>query len=412
MRRLTAILICLLSESIVSACNVPVFRYALERWRPDFCEVIVFHDGNFTAEQKQFLQSLDITSLDGDGTANLKVIRQHVSEPMDDATNELWSTLQKSQPAASVPQLVVRSRVGRGRLVNNWHGSLDDAVRSGIVQSPVRRELSRRLVTGDSAVWLVLKSDDAERNKATISILSSQLKALGSKIPLPEGIGLPGSELFSDVPLLMRFSVLEIDPKDPEEAYLVRLFHGLDPDSTAAGDPLVVPVFGRGRALEVIPASKVDAGLVEDLTLFLCGACSCQVKDLNPGFDLLLSAAWNKELFGENLDDVTARLEAGTEDVALPELVLIPPGQSTTGNLSSLADKGEKLEMQTSEKSIYDAAVTHSAATVHDHRSSFSSPVVVAENNTSPANSVFSVIAVLVLFVGFIVLAKASRATF
>ncbi|MFM2004098.1 MAG: hypothetical protein RI963_3524, partial [Planctomycetota bacterium] len=33
----------LLFGSVAMACNIPVFRYALERWRPDACEVIVFH---------------------------------------------------------------------------------------------------------------------------------------------------------------------------------------------------------------------------------------------------------------------------------------------------------------------------------------------------------------------------------
>ena len=39
----------LLAESY--ACQVPVFRYALERWRPDPYEVFVIHDGNLTNEQ-------------------------------------------------------------------------------------------------------------------------------------------------------------------------------------------------------------------------------------------------------------------------------------------------------------------------------------------------------------------------
>ena len=114
------------------------------------------------------------------------------------------------------------------------------------------------------------------------SVLEAALKKLSAELPLPEGIGLPGSELLSEVPLLMKFSVLTIDPEDARERHLVDFAHALYPDAVKKKEPLVIPVFGRGRALEVIPASQINTQLVEDLTLFLCGACSCQVKEMNP----------------------------------------------------------------------------------------------------------------------------------
>jgi hypothetical protein len=158
--------------------------------------------------------------------------------------------------------------------------------------------------------------------------LQGELQQLSEEIPLPEGIGLPGSELFSEIPLLMRFSVLEIDPADSDEQFLTSLLKGFEPDSIDNGQPLVVPVFGRGRALEVIPAGQVNAGLVEDLTLFLCGACSCQVKERNPGFDLLISAKWEAELFGENAEIMATKFSTEEEEIGLPVLLEIPSGKA------------------------------------------------------------------------------------
>ena len=113
---------------------------------------------------------------------------------------------------------------------------------------------------------------------------------------------------------------------DAQEQFLVRLFSGFQPQAYTEKQPLVIPVFGRGRALEVIPADQLDAKLFEELTLFLCGACSCQVKESNPGFDLLLSADWNRELFGEN-----AVLPPPPKTVAdqnqPPKLLPIAPGR-------------------------------------------------------------------------------------
>ncbi|MEM1068445.1 MAG: hypothetical protein AAGI63_06090 [Planctomycetota bacterium] len=165
--------------------------------------------------------------------------------------------------------------------------------------------------------------DDQKKNEAAKKLLADNLEPLSGKIELPEGIGLPGSELHSEIPLLLKFSALQIDHKDQKEAFLVKLFSGFQPEAVEEGEPLLIPVFGRGRALEVIPASQMTPKLMEDLTGFLSGACSCQVKEQNPGFDLLLSVDWNTELFGAGQQPPPERTE---RDRQKPILLTIPPG--------------------------------------------------------------------------------------
>lgn len=314
-------ILCFLSlTTVASACNVPVFRYALERWRPDSSDIVVFHGSPLTDAQQRSVQNLQSEE------ANAKVIAQATDAPMDDNIALLWDELSK-QRELQLPYVVVRSSVA-GTQVNGWRGSLAEAETTKLLSSPVRQELSQRLLSGHSAVWLVLKSNDAARNAKVVSLLQEELKRLSEEIPLPEGIGLPGSELFSEIPLLMRFSVLEIDPENSDEKFLTSLLKGFEPDSIDNGQPLVVPVFGRGRALEVIPASQVNAGLVEDLTLFLCGACSCQVKERNPGFDVLISAKWETELFGEDAAAMATKFSTEEEEIGLPVLLEIPSGKA------------------------------------------------------------------------------------
>jgi len=326
LRIVIVLLFCIVACNSCRACNVPVFRYALERWRPDTCDIIVFHDAPLTEAYQSIVQSLRSESDHNRGPANARVILRPIDAAMDDATALLWEEM-KSIPDVKLPYVVVRSAIGNGHTINNWRGSLDEVATAGLLQSPVRKQLAQRLVTGTSAVWLVLKSDNEKRNAEVLELLNTELAELSKKIPLPDGIGLPGSELFSEIPLLMKFSVLEIDPSDQQERFLLSLLTGFEPDAMKKGMPLVIPVFGRGRALEVIPADRVDAGLVEDLTLFLCGACSCQVKERNPGFDLLMSTDWDRELFGEDAEDVAAQLKSNSKDVLLPELLVIPPGK-------------------------------------------------------------------------------------
>jgi hypothetical protein len=66
-------------------------------------------------------------------------------------------------------------------------------------------------------------------------------------------------------------------------------------------EPIAFPVFGRGRVLQPL----IGAGLTLDNVMFdssyLCGACSCQVKEENPGIDLLVAAAWDAALRGSEV---------------------------------------------------------------------------------------------------------------
>jgi hypothetical protein len=157
----------------------------------------------------------------------------------------------------------------------------------------------------------------------TNGLLTRELERLGDELPLPDGLGLPGSELYSFVPLTLRFSVLEVDAGDERERSFLAMLKTLAPPETEG--PLVVPVFGRGRALDVLPARSVNESLIEDISVFLSGACSCQVKEQNPGFDLLLPVDWDRRLFDYNLLPPPTETAAVVPD-GTSSLVAIPPG--------------------------------------------------------------------------------------
>jgi hypothetical protein len=76
----------------------------------------------------------------------------------------------------------------------------------------------------------------------------------------------------------------------------------------------------------VIPSADVDSPLARDLTLFLAGACSCQVKEQNPGFDLLIDADWDSELFGAEGERPPPAKTVGDRS-STPHLLSIPPGR-------------------------------------------------------------------------------------
>lgn len=306
------------------ACNIPVFRYALERWSSDEIKVTVFHDSSLLAKQLSSIDSLRSAATSGGGNANI-LVETVSTESIPRTLQSLWEQVRKEASSdLNSPIAVAHGKHRKGPFIA-WVGSLVDAS-STLVDSPVRQKLAKRLLAGDAIVWLVIEAKNSDESSARIAQLQDQVKKLASQIELPEGIGLPGSELFSEVPLLLQHSILKIQRDDPNEKFLLGIFQGFQPEAYERGEALYVPVFGRGRALEVIPESQLDDALARDLTQFLCAACSCQVKEQNPGFDLLLNVDWDLELFGEGGEKPPASEKGLGQQKKV--LLQIPPGRN------------------------------------------------------------------------------------
>lgn len=333
--------------AFTSACKIPVFRYALERWESDRFQVIVFHDGPLAPADAAAIEKLDRQSVVAGGPLNIEVIRDDIRT----AEPPKLLMAERPPPGQPLPLVEIRARSGNSgdgtsQWSRLWRGPLQTAITEpGLFDSPARSELVRRILEGHSAVWLLVTTD-VETSKRQATALQELLDAAAQSISLPEGIGLPGSELHASVPLEIRFSVLAISHQDAAEAGFLKLVSA----NTATGnkpDAYVIPVFGRCRALDVIPYSTLDGAMVEEISAFISGACSCQVKQANPGFDLLVSANWDEKLFGlpsTGEGRVSPNNAVGSEDRSSPagedseaEYVAIPVGE---GSASQTAEPG------------------------------------------------------------------------
>ncbi len=321
-------------------CNIPVFRYALERWSSDRLQLhVVVRDSQLDDRDRQIVRQLTQAA---DSPANLSITTWDL-----DTDVELPEFLAGSaENAANEPWCVIRSPSGAEPPRSVWSSPLRAVTPELMGRSPARDELVKMLLQGDSAVWLVIDGDDDDQADAVVQMLKSTLRKLEDETPLPDGIGLPGSELYSDVPLMVSFPILQVDADDPAEQVFLEHLRAFLPrskaTSTDAQPTLVVPVFGRGRALAVLTADDIDADTVSDLTTFLTGACSCQVKRLNPGFDLLLSVDWKQQLFGDSDmpddrdTDIPTDSLTSSETPAIPTLLTIAPGSSATDSIPPL----------------------------------------------------------------------------
>jgi len=288
----------LLGPVVALACNVPVFRYALERWPAEPYEVVLFHRGALSEADQAVVDALKATGQEGKSLANLTLSTIDLAAKPDAAREPLWSR----QTHAVLPWLLVRAPKSEATAPPAWAGRLDRETVSSLVDSPARREIARRLLTGDSAVWLLLESGHPRADEAAWAMLVTELKKSEKEIQLPEPAP-DDPQMRSGLPLRVAFSVLRMSRREPAEAVFLALLAREAPQVATNASPIVIPILGRGRALAALFGPQLRPDIIADVCSFVAGPCSCEVKEMNPGFDLLMAADWEALVEGRVVKD-------------------------------------------------------------------------------------------------------------
>jgi hypothetical protein len=317
----------LLSPAAATACNVPVFRYALERWRPDPYRVTVFTRGKLTDSQQKLLDRLDPSSLSLPADVTPANVTLRVVD-IDAVEEEADRKLLDESKSKETPRLVVQYPESLRITKPIAEGPLTDATIAVALASPLRAELVRRLVAGQTAVWLLLESGDKAKDDAAAKLLTDELQGVTKTLELPELADTPEDSLLSSAPLEIAFTLLRVSRTAAAERALVDSLLASEPDLVELKEPMVFPVFGRGRALLPLVGAGITKDNIAQSAQFLVGACSCEVKELNPGIDLLLTADWETLLFTSPEKAEAAELAAAktAAPTGKPELVAIPTG--------------------------------------------------------------------------------------
>jgi hypothetical protein len=296
------------------ACSIPVFRYALEHWAASPYEVVVFAKGELRDVDRSILEELTKKPV------NVEITTVDVSADMSPEYAAIW----KNQRASELPWVVVRFPESGEDAPLVWSGKLDKTALAGQFDSPARRELSRRLLAGQSCVWVLLESGDRTKDDRLAAKLDETLKRVAKTIELPE-IAADGPQLHSPLPLKLEFSILRLSRTDPREAALVKMLRVAEPELADSEDALVIPVIGRGRAISALAAPRVNDQGVGAFAQFICGQCSCEVKELNPGIDLLLAVDWDVIFADRQVEDEAAAAAEPGRNVPIPSAVASPP---------------------------------------------------------------------------------------
>lgn len=317
-----SLLVALLTGAAAIACNVPVFRYALERWPADLYEVVIVHEGPLSPSDAARLEVLLESNHKSPVSANFNVRAIDVADVKDELLKDLWTKRGKQDKPLMVSLYPRNAQEVPDRLVSS-RSFTDDAIKH-LVDSPVRQEVAKKLLGGDSAVWIFVPSGRPDQDELALRTLKRQVEVNEDELELPPQDEIEADEFFREetpIELRLGFSIVTLDRNDPTEKFLMEMLLGSEPDLESLDQPMAFPVIGRGRVLYALVGKGIFRDTIAMASRFVVGPCSCQVKDQNPGFDLLLAVDWDEKLGGSVIS------EPPIEKSAKPILIDIPPGK-------------------------------------------------------------------------------------
>jgi len=300
------------------ACDIPVFQYALERWPAAPYEVFVLHRGPLSAQDREITEHLSASNSSSSPYANLRIRVADMAHAEGAPLVRLWE--KAGEP--DLPCLILRypRETGIDRIA--WSGPLTRDSATALVDSPARREISRRILDGHSAVWVLVTSGNAARDAAARALLERSLKEVEQALELPAPVAgtlaeQPSPPDANAPDLRVRFSSLFVSQSDPRESVLVGMLLHSEPDLVHyAAEPMAFPVYGRGRALYALVGGGITEENIREACQFLVGPCFCEAKALTPGTDVLLATDWDAAVEGRPMQVVTEQPLVGLSTLA------------------------------------------------------------------------------------------------
>jgi hypothetical protein len=292
--------------TLLVACDTPVYRYAMYRWHPAPYRVFYFHRGAPSNDDTEVNRLLDEA---GSRATPTNLVFEAIDLSKPDAVDRLPEEVKTACRAYREGQLPVHAVFGsRGETI--WSGRLEPAAVRGMLESPARTQIAKMLHDGHAAVLVLLPGADREATQRADEVLQQAVRRIGQAQEDPLATPGPASSKTASPPSPvdqedpsapaepgpkpLRLGTLKLDRNDPNEQWLVRGLLGIEklpPEQEK--QPVLYAVFGRGRALGPCLGEQITAESIEELAAFLGGACSCVIKDQNPGVDLLFSWDWD-----------------------------------------------------------------------------------------------------------------------
>ena len=329
---------------ILQACETPVYRYAMYRWNPAPYEIYYFHNEPISSETEDF------------HTKIRELVKLKPDQPILNATLipvDLSKDPELKQVLPDIKQLWTKHQkeLSPGYLVTNPQGgvvsvgTLAAEKLTSFIDSAQRRQLLAQLAQGKAAVMVLLSGQDPVASKNAEKELRSLVDAVNQgkvelyQVPTEEPAEKDAAAEPTPTKPAHTLGLVILDRQDPKEAWLIQSLLAVESDLKDLTEPMVFAVYGRARALPPYVGKGITRDNLLQCVEFVTGACSCTVKEQNPGVDLLVRSDWEAtaakvaELFGAEEGNET---QFGGEEF-FPELI-IGANTNTTQGATSDAD--------------------------------------------------------------------------
>jgi hypothetical protein len=392
--------------------------------------VVVFHRGELNEAQKAIVTDLGQDGKAGEIFGNVRTLSVDLDGEVKEGLKEVW----EKNKSETLPWVVVHYPWMTRIPVPMWTGPLGGELVTSLLDSPARRETARRLAKGDSAVWVLLEIGDKKKDDEAFKKVTEELKKLEENLAPPEVSEediAQGYMTLDPDQLEIKFSALRLSRKAPAEKMFVEMLLGTEPDLKELKEPMVFPIFGRGRALYALVGEGINEDNIAEAGFFLTGPCSCTVKGQNPGTDMLLSVDWDTLVFpfeDVDVDEVLPPLAGlGAFGAAVETKIEEPKSEDAMADASETADPAKpdtedntttdepadesttETQAEPTESAEEAPSVTPAAAT--DESSSTSTPAQAESVAESPILRNILIVAIAgigVVILGSVLLARKS----
>jgi hypothetical protein len=363
MKRLFSIfIICFGNFTSTFACTVPVFRYALEQWPQDTYRMFLFV--HKTADFSELMAAQSIAAKAMSVSGKLSYLKNYTQSTVksnfdlnvmvvDDTLTLGAKRLLGHHEKGAFPFVIMMlpEKTQSNQIV--FKGPLKD-VPSELFDSPARHTIQDRISGGESIVWVLVESGDKKKDETAALVLQKEIEKCKTKIRFSEQDSSELAKLSagSKLELKIDFSMFRISRSDPKEKLFISILEKTYPKPAHfADEPVVYPVFARGRVLHALVGKGINEKNIFEAASFLTGPCACTVKDQNPGADLLMTFDWNSILKGNAVvkESVPPLVGLGSLLSASPNISGV---SNRAANDSIITESAEEATSDTSYKRI------------------------------------------------------------
>ena len=319
----------------LAACDTPVHRYAMYNWAPTPYYVFYLYHGKVDSKDEPVNKLLeDLVEVEDNTQTNLEFVALDLDTSAD--VDYLPEELQKiAEAKGNSPFHAVVNPIGAVL----YTGRMGQDQAKALIDSPLRKRIAESLNLHDGVLLFLECSDPAENKKAAAEIEKAIKLASQGGIEVDDD-----SEPLSVPPTTWKVGYIPVSRQAAGEDWLVRMLLSIDRLTEEEKKlPMVFPLYGRGRSLVPFLGEGILAEGLLDSVFFINGPCSCQVKDQNPGIDLLTS--WDWEETALKIAERTGT-ETGNEHLLGEDMYLeIAIGEVPAGETEDDIDPGPDINL-------------------------------------------------------------------